>query len=348
MDKKQELDEMDKLLLEYYKNKRNSEYIVPPSTQRIAQKFIRKVKMQNAIRKFNKVAAIFITIGVMTTGIVFAKDIINFITSLFTNSTPAIEKAVENGYVQNIDMDYVYSNNIGIRVEYLLIDDFNLDVSFAYECENENVNLIEIDQYSIETENDKLIYDSSNKQKEKIPLSNYIIRNNPTQKVDNKKYRESILFNLTEHKNDFNNLRFNINSLKIINQNNTVLNLLGHWNFIIELNDNMKKNNNITYNIINKENVVDFSAVMNSTGLVIKIKTDIPLENEQLKDINNFILKNSVEEEFMPYSVKNSKDGMITIQYNNISKYSDNIEKLILYLKVNNNKVFELKLHKID
>ena len=30
----------------------------------------------------------------------------NFITSIFTNSTPGIDKAVDNGYVQNVDMDY--------------------------------------------------------------------------------------------------------------------------------------------------------------------------------------------------------------------------------------------------
>ena len=82
----------------------------------MAQRVIKRLKFQNNLKKLSRVAVIFITVGILTTGVVFAKDIVNFVTSLFTNSTPAIDTAVENGYVQNIDMDYVYSNDIGVKV----------------------------------------------------------------------------------------------------------------------------------------------------------------------------------------------------------------------------------------
>ena len=46
---------------------------------------------------------------VLTTGFVFAKDIEVYVRSLFTNTNKAIEDAVENGYVQKEDNEYVES-----------------------------------------------------------------------------------------------------------------------------------------------------------------------------------------------------------------------------------------------
>ena len=72
--------------------------------------------------KFNysfpqKVAAIFICCFIIS-GCAFADDIGDFITKVFSNQNPHIDFAVENGYVQNIDMDYISSNGIDLKADY--------------------------------------------------------------------------------------------------------------------------------------------------------------------------------------------------------------------------------------
>ena len=43
-----------------------------------------------------------------------------------------MDTAVENGYVQNVDMDFIEDNNLGVKVDYVLMDDHNLNISFVY------------------------------------------------------------------------------------------------------------------------------------------------------------------------------------------------------------------------
>lgn len=354
MDKNQELDEMDRLLLEYYKNKRNSEYIVPPSTQKVAQSFIKKVKMKNAIRKFNKVAAIFITIGVMTTGIVFAKDIVNFITSLFTNSTPAIDTAVENGYVQNIDMDYVYCNNIGVKVEALVIDDFNLDISFIYESNVDNIKEMKLEEYVISTGNNNLIYDSSHSINDKLNIANGMSRNGQILKVNNNTYKESILFNLTKTKQDIHSINIDIKKLKVKKEDNTSDYISGNWTLNINLDETMKNRENILYDFIDNDNVDVINAEMSATEFVIKVKLKIPIPLEQFYEGENFTLENNSSEKFVPYFIENGnidlntnmEVGMFTIYYDNVNIYTENIDELKLNIKTDKNNIFIINLCK--
>lgn len=348
MDKYQETDEIDELLLEYFKYKKDIESIVvPQSTQKMAQRVIKRLKFQNNLKKLSRVAVIFITVGILTTGVVFAKDIVNFVTSLFTNSTPAIDTAVENGYVQNIDMDYVYSNDIGVKVEQIVFDNFSLDISFAYKSSEKNINTIEIEDYTILTENEDVIYNNNNNITDKIPLAHYIVRNSSTEKVSSEKYIESVLFNFDDEIQNFDYLHFTLSGLKIIENDNTIKRINGNWNFQVELDSNMKKNTNILYDIDNKDYIENSSVKMTETGLIIEIKLNFPVNLEQFKNINSCILENETLETFEPYLIECSENEKIKIYYNNISKYSDNINSLTLNLKYNEKDMLNLKLKKV-
>ena len=113
---------IDKILFDCFEEDKN----VPNYINETIHNTLKNKKKQEYYNKFlRKVATIIITIGIVSTSVVFADDIINFITSLFINSTEAIDIAVENGYVQNIDMEYVYDNDIGIKVDNLILDDTN-------------------------------------------------------------------------------------------------------------------------------------------------------------------------------------------------------------------------------
>ena len=344
MDNENQLDSIDELLFGYFEYE--PEEIVPQAIKNLAKKAVKKAKVRNSIRQLNKIAIAIITIGIMTTGIVFDKDIVNFITSLFTNSTPAIDTAVQNGYVQNVDMDYVYDNNIGIKVESLIIDDFNLDVAFSYEYDNENVELIELGVYSIWNENNDLIYKTSNDTVNKVAMANYIIKNNPAKRLTSNTYIESILFNLVQNRQKINELYFKVDSFRVIKNEGTIENINGNWKFKVSIANNMKNSNNILYDIVEREDIRDFSAIMTETGLILEVDLDVFVETENFKEKYNFILENSLKEEFEPYLVEYIDNSTIKIYYNNINTCSNNIDKFILHLKINENQTLDLNLKK--
>lgn len=97
---------------------------------------------------------------ILVTGVVFAKDIENYIRSLFNNSNEAIDAAVENGYIQHVDTDYAYDNDIGIKVDNLILDELNLDISFIFESQKENIKSIRLEDFTITTETDKVVFRS--------------------------------------------------------------------------------------------------------------------------------------------------------------------------------------------
>ena len=82
-------------------------------------------------RRYNlsKVAAIFITLTLVSTG-VFAKDIGNWFTKIFSNVDESVQVAVEHGFVQNVDMDYIEHDGIAIKVNSLIIDDNKINIVF--------------------------------------------------------------------------------------------------------------------------------------------------------------------------------------------------------------------------
>ena len=85
--KKQEnnFDEIDKILFKAFENSPD----VPDSTKHTihnAFKLPRKQKKKNYVYStLQKVAIFIVTFTILTTSVVFAKDIINFITNIFTN-----------------------------------------------------------------------------------------------------------------------------------------------------------------------------------------------------------------------------------------------------------------------
>ncbi len=75
--------------------------------------------------------------------------------------TSSLEEAVENGYIQNVDMDYMYFNNIGIKVNYIVMSDYNLDILFDLKFSGElleNVSHIELGNLLIYDENNNLLF----------------------------------------------------------------------------------------------------------------------------------------------------------------------------------------------
>ena len=104
-----------------------------------------------------------LSIVTISTGIVFAKDIEEFVRNIF-NDKPGIETAIENGYsYENIVSDNTVSQNIKVITQDMIMDDYTLNVNILAEFDN-NIDLAEVkkiytpDIFFIDENNNVLSY----------------------------------------------------------------------------------------------------------------------------------------------------------------------------------------------
>ena len=93
--------------------------------------------MNKEKKKISKGIGIAACLVVATTGIVFAKDIGNFFTNLFGgNASDGVQTAVDNGYVEKLEPQYIKADGIEITVDSFLIDDYNFDMNFKFKFDD--------------------------------------------------------------------------------------------------------------------------------------------------------------------------------------------------------------------
>lgn len=129
-------DDIDNLLLDYFKY---NEYVPNIITNGIENAINNKNKKYKVILLIKKFIITMIGILTITGGIVFAKDIKIFVNTLieniYGNYNNGITTAINNGYSQDIDMKYIESNNIKVKVNQITMDDYNLGIIFNIEIE---------------------------------------------------------------------------------------------------------------------------------------------------------------------------------------------------------------------
>ena len=217
---------------------------------------------------------------VITTGLVFAKDIEKLVQHLFSNSSRAIDLAVEEGYVQSNNMDYIYNNGIGVKVEDIVLDDLNLDISFSYETNKENVKTIRLENYYFYTGDNKPIHNIDSKYEE-IPLAEEVSWGeiNESEKISDKTYKNSVLFGLRDLDYNLDEILFDIRSIRIIYNDNSVEVVEGNWSFSVKINENMKNSNKVIYSMKgDNEYVESCTGTLSLTGLKIEIILKEPVD----------------------------------------------------------------------
>lgn len=301
------------------------------------------------IKPFKILVGVCGCIVAMTT-VVFAKDIVQIFSEFFTNSTKAIDEAIENGYVQTVVDDFVYSNGIGIKVEHIIIDDSVLDISYLYSY-NGKINSIELDKYTIKDNNDNLFYqyDSENAMNEKPFVVKEIITGKDeynSEKADEGIFRSSILYKSNNFPKS-EKLLITINRIKI---NNTDI-IEGNWNLQVDLDSKFNLREKKKYKIINSEHILKSEITLSETTLKVYLQIDeehgehkFLFENPaNLKDADNqFNLFpsetwNNVDDP----NLKNKSECQLEFD---LSKYNDNIKRLYLEIPVNENLILNLKL----
>lgn len=349
------LDDFDKMLFDYY-DKQNDD--IPFSTQLTIENALknRRSEKSNYFSLLKKVAVFIACIGIVTATTVYAKDIVSFISNIFTNSNPGIDKAVENGYVQNVDMDFIVCNDVGVKVDYLLMDDHNLDISFVYKYfgEEGSIDSLIISNCSIKDENNNmLLWYSENPipSDEDIILFDANIKFNSIEKnSDNNTIRTSLLLT-SENFPTSHELTISISSIKLKNDKQSI-NIYGNWNFSISLDNKFVTRTNSEYYISNTSPYVNsVKTTLSNTSLTLELNLNVLLNEMNFLKLTNITLhdNNKINYSYTNLNIKNTSlvepySSIITLTYP-ISSY-DNINFLFLHIQLTPEKSIDIELSK--
>lgn len=254
--------------------------------------------------------------------------------------------AVENGYVQKEEMDFIYDKDIGVKVDSIVLDDFNLAVFLGYEVKKENVKSAFINDFSIITNKGKKIYETQITYAETIDdvqLASSYNHLKEAVKVTDTTFSDSMLFGLRESKEEFDELHFKINSMKLMYEDDSQETIEGNWEFDVEISEEMRQSNSYKYNMVGEnEYVKNATGTLFNTGMIIEIELGIDFDMEEFMDEciandtldilleNTFVLK-SKNEKYLSEYFEVSDNGFV-VHYNNVNKFMNDIDTLELYL----------------
>lgn len=253
---------------------------------------------------------------VLTTGLVFSKEIETITKRLFTNTTKAIDLAVENGYVQNVDMNFVEDKDIGIKVDNIILDEISLDISFCYKVKDSNIKEMRISKYNITTGDGKPINSTEGKYEE-IPLANSINWGDHTQiKTSDTTFSDSVLFTLRDLNYNLDKINIEIYEVKLI-YDDVIEEVQGKWNFNIEISESMKKSSKVEFKMKGtNDKVEDCIGTLSPTGLSIELKLKEPFDIQTWFDENvSKLAEKGIFEEYETVPFYIIKDGNVIIPY---------------------------------
>lgn len=346
-----EIDDFDKMLFEYYDKQNND---IPLSTQETIENALKSKHKEksNTITMLKRVAVFILSLGIITATTVYAKDIVNFITSLFTNSNPGIDKAVDNGYVQNVEMDFIKYNDVGVKVDYVLMDDKNLDISFIYKYFGKESGLksLKYVDLTIKDEQDNIICfiaEDSIGNNDIVGTSIYSSKEQSF--IDNTTIRDSLLVGSEGFPNS-RTLYIEIRKIALI-LNEEIKYIKGNWNFSINLEDKIVTRNSYEYSYSNNSYVENIQTSLNATSLSIELQLNTLFDEATLYNRNAIILKDENSNTYRPTKML-SKNNNVSEPYNStitllypISAY-DNINKLYLHINLDSDKQIDIELLK--
>lgn len=110
---------------------------------------------------FSKAACATCACLVIGSGVILAKDIPNLIKKYF-NTSEGINTAINNGYILMPNMNYIESNGTQVKVNNMLMDDFNFNLTFSIKLEenikSEDVTKMELVNMIITDEENRILY----------------------------------------------------------------------------------------------------------------------------------------------------------------------------------------------
>lgn len=329
-----------------------------------------------------QMAATFLIILTLTTGVVFAQNITKFIGSLFgPNVSDGVKNASEHGYIVETNMDYIESNGTEIKVDYVLMDDFNLSIMLNIKLQefdgNDKVNKFIIPNLLITDESENIIvanFENSERYEQfckdrgiEIAYRNIAYSDGSKNESITDKSGTTYSYSYNTHSEGFpKSKKLKISFDKIILQSESnVQTIKGNWNINVNLDEEMYNRESIIYTAksYNDDKTILTKAILSQTALKIELTTSTDkIDYNALHSYNGVsVLKmiaiqkeyvvNSNGERFETSSTSDgesgyglSPDNVITYhQTFNLTKYNATNE-LTLHLPTNDGKELIIEL----
>lgn len=203
-----------------------------------------------------------------------------------------IQTAIQNNYIQNIDMDYVEEEKVKFKVDYFMMDDLNFDLVFNFVTEDsvDNFEGISLTGLKITDENNNQIYFDSEDQ-------NIWTKNIALMAIDwsiIEKQGNTIRQALHLTSNNFprsNKIYVSFNQITLYNVNQgdpITIQYDGDYKLEFDVSKQLSERKTIEYTTIKESKIVEDAKLTNS-GFAVTINSDeyiLPKDNITVTDEN--------------------------------------------------------------
>ena len=267
-----------------------SESLVKVKLHRVRKKLKERLKSKGIIPK--NLVIVFAILLIAISSFVIAKEIIKH---FFLDSSNGVEEALNDGYVENYELqNNSYSNGISIEVESVLMDDYNLAIVFCLKFDNieyvKNAYYCNFDNLLIMDENNNLIVTKFEGKIKDSKLLNFFDINNNYPGISNgnesvhikSKDDDEIVLTYVTNSSEFPKSH----KLKIItdeislhysedNLGEKIDTINGDWNIEVDLPEEFYNRRTEVYTLesSNDKNLELLEANLSQTGIRIEFKT---------------------------------------------------------------------------
>lgn len=336
-----QFDDIDNIIFDYFKTNQ----AIPPTIEYGIKNalYTNKINKFNIIEIIRKIVITIVTLLTVGGTIVFAKEIGQFLDNIF-NNRKGISSAIENGYISNPNMEYVESNKLGIKIENILMDDYNINIKFNINLSELDINIDEINDINISKmiihdENNNVLYCNN-----KEIFDNWTNKNKIDLKIDefnekninsginyyiNEKILENnqlkLVYNLSSYSSVYpKNKKIYLSMKEIIfNTNNKKICANGDWNITLDVPEQFYNREAILYKQkeTNDENFEILEALAYDTGFNFKLKVAEKQNNHQ--NINENELWNAMEQESIEYNTTTQEENCENGEHHYIGKVTE-------------------------
>lgn len=336
-------DEIDNVISEYFKNSQNIPPIIEQGIRSAlytekASKFYIIETIRKTIRKIIITITTLLTVG---GGIVFANEIGQWLDNIF-NDRSGTTSAIDNGYISSPQMEYIESNKIDVKVENILMDDYNLNIKFNIrfnEKDIKEINDIELAKMIIYDENSNILYCNNEELFNKWASKNNI--NFKMYDFSEKNINSGLNYHISEKilKNNQLSVIYNLSSYNLPYPKSKSVNLNiagiafeidfakkyaeGSWNMELDVPEKFFMREAILFNQkeTSDERIEIIEAYAYDTGFNFKLKVE---EKQKQQVIDENELWNKMEQEYIEYNNKQQDEciegehhyiGEVTEQY---------------------------------
>lgn len=319
-----EMEEIENRIINYYKG----DLLIPNSFESAIKHALDNSNMQkNTFNKMRyiKYAIVIVLLCMITPNAVsMAYIFYRYKANNKIGYVPeSMNTAIENGYIQNVDMEYVYDKGVGVKIDYIVMSDNNLNILFDMKYDNKKINneFLELKDLIIYDENKNILFCYDITTIKKFAKTNFISWKNKdgslnqyadgygNEIIEIGEGTNKLLYKIRAGINRFPNskkLFFSFTSIYNLKENKEIFS--GNWNIELNLSEEFYNRKNIYYTIDeskdNSNNIELVEAIITDTTTRITICYDniekgrIAGTNLYLKDNNGKIYsRNNIDED---------------------------------------------------